>query len=137
MTKRNRNFNVRYTPDDNGMWLAEVSSSPDGKPIGVFTHGRTLAKTEANVREALAVWFDVDDEDGFVLMPQVNLEPQVISKAVKAQQKRAAARQADAEAARLTDEVVSDLAKRGLSTRDIAYIVGLSYQRVQQLLAAS
>lgn len=78
--KRNRDFNVRYTPDDNGMWSAKVSSSPDGKPIGVYTHGRTLAKTEANVREALAVWLDVDDEDSFVLLPDINLEPRVISR---------------------------------------------------------
>ena len=136
MTKPQRTFNVRYTPDDSGRWLVEVLSSPDSEPIGVYTHGRTLAKAEANAREALAVWFDTDDEDWFQLLPIINLERRVISKAVRAKQRREALRQQEAEAAKLTAEAVADLAAKGLSTRDIAYIVGISYQRVQQLLAS-
>ncbi len=135
MTKR-RTFNVRYTPDDNGTWLVEVLSSPDSEPVGVYTHGRTLAKAEANAREALAAWFDVDDPESFELLPTINLEPALISKAIEAKAKRDALRVAEAEAAQLTTEVVIDLAQRGLSTRDIAYILGISFQRVQQLLAS-
>lgn len=137
MSKQPRTFNVRYTPDDNGQWLVEVLSSPDSEPIGVYTHGRTLAKAEANAREALAVWFDVDDEDSFVLLPTITLEPRLISKALEARRRREELRDKEAEAAKLTTEAVADLAAKGLSTRDIAYIVGISYQRVQQLLAAS
>ncbi|HZU71645.1 MAG TPA: type II toxin-antitoxin system HicB family antitoxin [Acidimicrobiales bacterium] len=136
MTKP-RTFNVRYTPDDNGQWLVEVLSSPDSEPIGVYTHGRTLSKAEANAREALAAWFDTSDEESFVLVPTINLEPRLISKAVEAKRRREAVRNEEAEAAKLTAEAVSGLARKGLSTRDIAYIVGISYQRVQQLLAAS
>ncbi len=135
MTER-RTFNVRYTPDDNGTWLVEVLSSPDSEPIGVYTHGRTLSKAEANAREALAAWFDVDDLESFELLPTINLEPALISKALEAKAKREAVRVAEAEAAQLTTEVVIDLARRGLSTRDIAYILGISFQRVQQLLAS-
>jgi len=135
MTKR-RTFNVRYTPDDNGTWLVEVLSSPESEPIGVYTHGRTLTKAEANAREALAAWFDVDDLESFELLPTINLEPALISKAVEAKAKRDAVRVAEAEAAQLTTEVVMDLARSGLSTRDIAYILGISFQRVQQLLAS-
>jgi predicted RNase H-like HicB family nuclease len=136
MTEK-RTFNVRYAPDDNGTWLVEVLSSPDGKPIGVYTHGRTLAKAEANAREALAAWFDVEDEQVFELLPQIKLEAALISRAVEAKRRREELRVAEAEAAQLTTEVVVDLARKGLSTRDIAYIVGISFQRVQQLLAAS
>jgi predicted RNase H-like HicB family nuclease len=135
MTKR-RTFNVRYTPDDNGTWLVEVLSSPDSEPIGVYTHGRTLSKAEANAREALAAWFDVDDLESLELLPTINLDRALISKAVEAKAKRDAVRVAEAEAAQLTTEVVIDLARRGLSTRDIAYILGISFQRVQQLLAS-
>jgi predicted RNase H-like HicB family nuclease len=135
MTKR-RTFNVRYTPDDNGTWLVEVLSNPDSEPIGVYTHGRTLSKAEANAREALAAWFDVDDLESLELLPTINLEPTLISKAVEAKAKRDAVRIAEAEAAQLTTEVVTDLARKGLSTRDIAYILGISFQRVQQLLAS-
>jgi predicted RNase H-like HicB family nuclease/DNA-binding CsgD family transcriptional regulator len=137
MSKQPHTFNVRYTPDDNGQWLVEVLSSPDSEPIGVYTHGRTLAKAEANAREALAVWFDVDDQDSFLLLPTINIERRLISKAVEAKNRREALRKQEAEAAKLTAEAVADLAARGLSTRDIAYIVGISYQRVQQLLTAS
>lgn len=136
MTK-NRVFNVRYTPDDNGMWLVEVLSSPGGKPIGVYTHGRTLLKAEANAREALAAWFDVDDEDSFQLLPSIHLDKRVIEKAQRAKQQRETARTAESEASRLSAEVAAELARRGMSTRDIGYILNLSHQRVQQLLAAS
>jgi predicted RNase H-like HicB family nuclease len=131
-----RTFNVRYTPDDNGTWLVEVLSSPDSEPIGVYTHGRTLAKAEANACEALAAWFDLDDLESLELLPTINLEPALISKAVEAKAKRDAVRVAEAEAAGLTTEVVIDLAQKGLSTRDIAYILRISFQRVQQLLAS-
>ena len=137
MSKKQRTFNVRYTPDDNGQWLVEVLSSPDSEPIGVYTHGRTLAKAEANAREALAAWFDGTDEESFILLPTINLESRLISKAVEATKQRQALREQEAEAAKATADAVTALANRGLSTRDIAYIVGISYQRVQQLLAAS
>jgi predicted RNase H-like HicB family nuclease/DNA-binding CsgD family transcriptional regulator len=134
---RKRIFNVRYSPDDNGTWLVEVRSNPEGAPIGVYTHGRTLAKAEANAREALAAWFDVADEDSFQLLPFIDVDPKLIAKAQAAREKRTVARDAESEAARLTAEVVAELAKRGLSTRDIGYILNVSHQRVQQLLAAS
>lgn len=137
MSRQPRTFNVRYTPDDNGHWLVEVLTSPDSEPIGVYTQGRTLAKAEANAREALAVWFDIDDEDAFVLLPTINIEPQLISKAVEAKKRREALRKEEAEAAKLTAEAVAGLAARGLSTRDISYILDISHQRVQQLLTGS
>jgi predicted RNase H-like HicB family nuclease len=137
VTKKHRTFNVRYTPDDNGMWLVEVLSCPDSEPIGIYTHGRTLTKAEGNAREALAAWFNVEDEQSFELLPRINLEPALISKAVEAKAKREKLRFAEAEVAQLTAEVVTELALQGLSQRDIAYIVGISFQRVQQLLAAS
>ena len=73
-----RTFNVRYTPDDNGQWLVEVLSSPDSEPIGVYTHGRTLAKAEANAREALAIWFEADGEESVSLLPTINLDANLI-----------------------------------------------------------
>jgi predicted RNase H-like HicB family nuclease len=64
-----RTFWVLYSRDDNDMWLAEVYRNPDlGERLGVATHGRTLKSAEANVREALALWFDVDDEQSFTLL---------------------------------------------------------------------
>jgi predicted RNase H-like HicB family nuclease len=136
MTK-NRIFNVRYTPDDNGTWLVEVRSSPGGKPIGVYTHGRTLAKAEANAKEALAAWFDVDDPESFQVLPTIDLDGRVIEKAQRAREQRRVAHEAESDAARLSAEVATELARKGLSTRDIGYILNVSHQRVQQLLAAS
>lgn len=78
-----------------------------------------------------------NDEASFVLLPDIRLDPTLISRAVEARAKRDELRAVEAEATELTAEVVVELARKGLSQRDIAYIMGISFQRVQQLLAAS
>jgi predicted RNase H-like HicB family nuclease len=127
-------FWVRYTRDDNDMWLAEVYRNPDlGERLGVATHGRTLKSAEANVREVLALWFDVDDEQSFTLLRHFSRD--ITRIAAKASKKRDAARRAEREAMATMAEAARELAEKGLGLRDIGALLGVSYQRVQQLLA--
>jgi predicted RNase H-like HicB family nuclease len=128
-----RTFWVHYSRDDNDMWLAEVYRNPDvGERLGVATHGRTLVSTEANVREALALWFDVDDEQGFTLIP--HYPDDIVRTAVEVSKKRDAARRAEHDAMATMAEAARSLVAQGLSLRDVGALLGISHQRVQQLL---
>ncbi|MHB8466530.1 MAG: hypothetical protein ACYDD7_17060, partial [Acidimicrobiales bacterium] len=80
---------------------------------------------------------DVDDPESFQVLPTIDIDGRVIAKAQRAREQRRVAREAESDAATLSAEVATELAKKGLSTRDIGYILNLSHQRVQQLLAAS
>lgn len=126
-------FWVRYTRDNNDMWLAEVFRDPEFEQrLGVATHGRTLTSTESNVREALALWFDVDDEQRFTLVPRY--PDDIVQAAVEVNEKRDAARRAEQDALATTADVARRLASQGLSLRDVGVLLGMSHQRVQQLL---
>lgn len=130
-----RTFFVHYSRDDNGMWLAEVFRNPDvGKRVGVASHGRTLQAAETNVREALALFLDVDDEQTLTLLPHYELGGLEEDVAVVGR-KREAARLTDADAVEATATTARRLADElELSLRDVAQLLGISFQRVQQIL---
>lgn len=124
---------VQYEPDENGTWVAEVIEEPR-----IHTHGRTLTRAEANIREAIALWLSVEngieiDEDELTILPQfVFPEINDVSKAV---QKREESRRVEAEAQALTAKAARKLVVgRKMSLRDAGYLLGISHQRVQQLL---
>ena len=113
------------------VWVAEVREVPQA-----HTYGRTLARTRAHLREALALVLDVD-EDSFELAVSVQLDGGVGDLVELA---AAARRHADelAEQARLATEEAAFALVHGakLSRRDAAVALGMSYQRVDQLVQA-
>jgi len=126
-------FTVRYEPDDNGTWIAEVIEEPR-----IHTHGRTLTRAEANIREAIGLWLSVEDdveldEDELTILPQF-VFPE-INDVSKANQKREEARRVETEAQALTAKAARKLVVgRKMSLRDAGYLLRISHQRVQQLL---
>ena len=126
-------FSVRYEPDEDGTWIADVVEEPR-----IHSHGRTLARAEANIREAIALWLSVEDgldidEDELTILPQFGFPE--IGDVSEANQKREEARRLEAEAQALTARAARKLvAGRKMSLRDAGYLLGLSHQRVQQLL---
>ena len=122
-----RTYSVTYRRDSgDDAWLVDVDGMPD-----VCTFGRTLDEAAVNAREAIAVTVDASESDveleEHFAVADVDVE-ELVSLRDKAQemhevylsrQRAAALRLADA----------------GVSRRDSARMLGVSHQRVQQLVA--
>lgn len=123
-----KEYRVRYERDARSWWVATAPDVP-----GCHTQGRTLAEARRRIRDALSLF--VPDADRAELVEDVQL-PATVRKALR----DASARRQDAETARerATGQLrrsarllVEDL---GLSRRDAAELLGISHQRVHQLV---
>jgi predicted RNase H-like HicB family nuclease len=112
------------------VWEADARDVP-----GVHTFGKTLAKAQHYLRDALALWFDVPLETVDVEV-QVRFDKPDIEDLVHAtiQARRQVERDAVA-AARLLREAATQLVAAGLSYRDAGIALGVSHQRIDQLIA--
>lgn len=123
-------YTARLEQEKDGRWSVELDEEPR-----VHTWGNTASQALTRVREAAALWFE-SDEDEIELVPRPVL-PKVTTEAVeKARNAREQARDADRVAIEQTRKAAQALAKRGISMRDTAAILGISHQRVHQLLTA-
>ena len=129
--------------DDSGNWLASVPALR-----GVHTHARSLASLRRYLRDAIALWLEVELLDAGEPNPQVERDSIDVQLDVKlpARARRAAdtalrsrerARGAEAEAAAATRDAARALVESGLSHRDAAEVLGLSHQRVDQLIRSA
>jgi predicted RNase H-like HicB family nuclease len=117
--------------DESGAWIARIPEVP-----GFHTHGRTIGQVRRRAHEALGLW--VDDAGDVVFDEQIHL-PRHARQALqrsralreRAERDRAEARSAAADAASV---LVRELE---LGMRDAAELLGVSHQRVQQLLRGS
>lgn len=121
-------FNVVIERGSDGVWLARVP-----KVRGCHTYGRALGQTRERIREALSLW--VDDAESAELAFGVRLPAQIRTELERAH----AARERSCNAARQAQEALRAAATAltsslALSRRDAAELLGLSHQRVQQLL---
>jgi predicted RNase H-like HicB family nuclease len=128
MTRTKRYVAVYERDPEGNAWLVRIKGL-----AGCQTYGRTLHQAEARIREALAVWLDRDPER-LEIASEWPRELDDIATAVAQARREAAAssRAAGEEAARAAKR----LERMGLSRRDTAEILGISHQRVQQLLAS-
>jgi len=129
MEKNVKTYKVRLERDESGAWLAHVPEVP-----GCHTYARSLRQARNRIREALSLW--VDDAETAELVFSYHFPPEWQQTVREYRQARASAIQAD----RLAQVVAASVAKeltenRGLSLRDAAELLGLSHQRVQQLVA--
>jgi predicted RNase H-like HicB family nuclease len=113
---------------DEDVWLVHIKGID-----GCQTYGRSIRQAEARIREALAAWLD-RAPDELTITPE--LPSDVALLATEVSQARFAAERAGADAQRATVEAVKRLTRMGLSRRDAADLLGISHQRVQQLLAS-
>jgi predicted RNase H-like HicB family nuclease len=124
----NPNYRVVFERDENGVWLARIPSVP-----GCHTYGRTLAQARRRVREALSLW--VEEADRAELDEEVRLPAELraairrsTAARVRADRERSNAQSAlEATARALIEELHVGL-------RDTGELLGISHQRVQQLL---
>jgi predicted RNase H-like HicB family nuclease len=128
MTTR-RTFTARFTLDPERVWLVELAEEPR-----VHTYGRTLVKARAHIRDATALWFELDP-DSFDLVEDVRLPKPVANAVGKANQARERARRVQAEAGDLaTQAAVALVRDLKVGVRDAAELLGVSHSRVQQLV---
>lgn len=110
-----------------GWWDLEVPAVS-----GAHSQCRRLDQAEGMAREAIALFLDVP-EDSFDVEVQASLDLPVLEAIDDALKLR---RTAEAEAKRATeatDRVVRELLDKGLTLRDVGHLLGVSYQRVQQM----
>lgn len=108
-------------------WVAEVTNQ------GVATQAKRLDLLEGAVRDLLVAWLQLP-ANGFrvIIVPEV-------PKAAAAPLRRARKLRGDAdrlqgEVAAATREAATALVRSGLTVRDAGALLGLSYQRVGQLV---
>jgi predicted RNase H-like HicB family nuclease len=127
MTRKNHVAVYERDPESDA-WLVHIKGIP-----GCHTYGRTLRQAEARIREALALWFDRDPDD-LTITPE--WPTQLVRIASAASQACHVAAQAASDAGAATEKAARELEQMGLSRRDTARVLGISHQRVQQLLVS-
>ena len=103
---------------------------------GVHTQARRLEKVEAMVRDAIALFLDVP-QDSFDIRIEPVLPRDLQKKVGRVRKVRYEAEVLQRQAATVSAEVAADLVRRAhLTVRDAGRVLGLSHQRVAQLLRA-
>lgn len=124
-------YTVRYERDETGWWVATIKEVK-----GCHTQGRTIEQARKRIREALSLVVDDSDDALFIDDIALPANARTLLKRVLATRKRA-----EKEAAKLqnsTAEAVQVLTMEvGVSVRDAGELLGLSHQRVHQLLTRS
>lgn len=118
---------VRYEHDGN-WWVATVPAVK-----GCHTQGRSIAQARNRIREALALCLGDEKAEAAELADDIRL-PSQLQKSMKA------LRKAEEEAAKLQKlraAAAKELTASGLSVRDAGEVLGVSFQRIQQLVNAS
>lgn len=113
---------VRYRLDSDGSWFVKATDVQ-----GAHSSGRRIATARTNIREAIALVLDIED-DSFDLTETFDL-PDI--EALSAAQKM---RQDAAQLTEAADTALKNYVKTSqLSVRDLGELLGLSFQRVHQL----
>jgi predicted RNase H-like HicB family nuclease len=123
-----KTYTARLEQEHDGRWSVELEEEPR-----VHTWGKTIDQALTRMREAAALWYQAD-EASIELVPRPVL-PKATGRTVEqARKAREQARDADRLAIEQTRKAAVALTSRGISMRDAAAILGISHQRVHQLL---
>lgn len=123
-----KRYRVVLERDETGAWIARVPSVP-----GCHTYGRSLVEARRRVREVLGAW--VEDAEDAELVDDVRLPRGVLDAVRRSRAARERAKLDQRRANELTAEAVRALVDDlDLGVRDAGDLLGLSHQRVQQLV---
>jgi len=120
-------YKVSYTRDTDGMWVAQVKEIP-----ACHTQGKSLRQARSRIREALSLYAADARTANF---RETVVVPKALQVALdRAKVQRENLKQASARSTRSLREAVAKLQGKGFSLRDIGELLGVSYQRVSQLV---
>lgn len=121
-------MNVTAMAQRTGSWWAiEVPEYP-----GVFTQARRLDLVPAMVRDAVAAMTGIDSSD--IVVQVVPLVPDMDEVVRDAREAKAAAEVAQAAASEKLRSAARRLVERDLTVRDAGELLGVSPQRISQLV---
>jgi hypothetical protein len=119
---------------DGKFWMLEITG-PGLKRSGA-TQVRRLDQAEDMVRDWLATRFDLFEEAAREIVIEPVLPAEEHSVVEVARSKRQAAEEAQRAALEATTAAARELSKHDLTTRDIGSLLGISHQRVSQMVNA-
>lgn len=125
-----KTYTVNAVPSE-GWWGLTVPDAP-----GAISQVRSLASAEEYVREAIS-FVTGTEPDSFAVVVVPQLPADLAEHVAKAKRAAVTAETAQAAAAALSREVVSELAAAGFNGRETAAILGVSKQRVSQLASGA
>jgi predicted RNase H-like HicB family nuclease len=122
----------------------EVTITREGKwwtvnipELNIVTQARRLIEVEANAREAIAVTLDVPVDSETIHVTVAVDDIDVTTRVERIREDRARAAELERAAATEATELAADLAGAGVAMRDIGSLLGVSFQRAQQLVTAA
>lgn len=122
---------------DGKWWTFEIPElagpAPSGGTIVAMGQARTLTDLDSVAREVAALWLDVDESEVAVNVT-VQLPHEVAKLWKQSALREEEARAAVKEAAAMKRGAVQALTEEGISQRDAARILGVSAQRIGQLV---
>ena len=124
-----KSYTAIFERDESGAWLARVPAIR-----GCHTHGRTLEQARSRLREALGLWIDRPEQA--TLKEDVRLPADLRAAVERSRRTRERAEREHENAQEQTRAAAEALVDEGVSLRDAGDLLGLSHQRVQQLVGA-
>lgn len=127
-----RNVYAVSAERDGSHWFLRVDDVP-----GVFSQVRRLDQAEGMARDAIAAFLDIP-ADGFDIAVAVMLPPDLRQDVADVVDLRDAIDRTEREYAQRTRRLATRLVQgEGMTVREAGRVLGLSYQRVSQLVASA
>jgi len=124
-----KSYRAIFERDESGTWLARVPSIR-----GCRSYGRTLEQARTRLRETLGVWIDRPEQA--VIKEEIRLPADLRAAVQQSRRTRERAERERENAQEETRAAAEALVQEGVSLRDAGELLGLSHQRVQQLVQA-
>lgn len=131
---KKRRVEAVFERDENGYWSVVAQL---GRHQSVISDGQTLPKARRRLREALAVHLDVDEsqiESSIKIEERIKLPAMADRAIAEFKQAEDTARAATLTLERKRRKAAQALDSFGLSRRDSGDLLGVSGQRVQQIV---
>jgi predicted RNase H-like HicB family nuclease len=131
MADQMKSYTVRYERDETGWWVASVPSVK-----GCHTQGRSIKQARTRIREALGLF--ISNASDVELIDDVKLPVHVLKLVKQTIDDRKTADIAASNLVKAQIKAAEMLTRKlGVSVRDAGEVLGISYQRVAQILPPS